>query len=126
VAGGRTTCSWRTSASPRRRARPSWRAPGEGPRLRFPAFWGPNYDWTPDQCHGGVLMKALQSMLLQAEGGRNLPSPAWPADWDADFRLHAPRRTVVEGSVRQGRLVHLDVAPESRRRDVVVATAPSR
>ncbi|MFH1942923.1 MAG: hypothetical protein ABIL68_12550 [bacterium] len=21
---------------------------------RFPAFWGPNYDWTPDQDHGGV------------------------------------------------------------------------
>ena len=26
--------------------------------------------------------------------------PAWPPDWDADFRLHAPYQTVVEG--RQG------------------------
>jgi len=34
---------------------------------RFPAFWGPNYDWTPDQDHGGVLMKAFQSILLQAD-----------------------------------------------------------
>ena len=24
---------------------------------RFPAFWGPNYNWTPDQDHGGVLMR---------------------------------------------------------------------
>ena len=23
---------------------------------RFPAFWGPNYDWIPDQDHGGVLI----------------------------------------------------------------------
>jgi hypothetical protein len=35
-------------------------------RHRFPAFWGPNYDWTPDQDHGGVLMKTLQLMLLQS------------------------------------------------------------
>ena len=35
---------------------------------RFPAFWGPNYDWTPDQDHGGVLMKAFQAMLLQTDG----------------------------------------------------------
>jgi hypothetical protein len=99
------------------------RARKKDPDSRFPAFWGPNYDWTPDQCHGGVLMKALQSMLLQAEGDRIFLLPAWPVDWDADFRLHAPRRTVVEGAVRSGRLVRLDVTPGSRRRDVVVAPA---
>jgi hypothetical protein len=27
--------------------------------FRFPAFWGPNYDWTPDQDHGTVAMNAL-------------------------------------------------------------------
>ncbi|MHC4253785.1 MAG: LamG-like jellyroll fold domain-containing protein, partial [Planctomycetota bacterium] len=26
---------------------------------RFPAFWGPNFDWIPDQDHGGVAMTAL-------------------------------------------------------------------
>jgi hypothetical protein len=25
---------------------------------RFPAFWGPNYDWIPDQDHGAILLVA--------------------------------------------------------------------
>ena len=88
-------------------------------RHRFPAFWGPNYDWTPDQDHGGVLMKTLQLMLLQAEGGGIRLLPAWPARWDADFRLRAPGRTVVEGRIRGGKLVKLKVAPRSRRSDLI-------
>ena len=42
---------------------------------RFPAFWGPNYDWTPDQDHGGVLMKTLQAMLLQTDGQKSSSCP---------------------------------------------------
>jgi hypothetical protein len=95
------------------------RARKKDPDSRFPAFWGPNYDWTPDQCHGGVLMKALQSMLLQHDGERIYLLPAWPRDWDVDFKLHAPRSTVVEASVRDGRVVRLHVTPASRRSDVV-------
>jgi alpha-L-fucosidase 2 len=34
---------------------------------RFPAFWGPNMDWIPDQDHGGNLMMALQTMLMQCK-----------------------------------------------------------
>jgi alpha-L-fucosidase 2 len=89
------------------------------PGHRFPAFWGPNYDWTPDQDHGGVLMKTLQVMLLQAEGRAIRLLPAWPADWDADFKLHAPENTIIEGRVRGGRLVELEVTPKSRRADIV-------
>ena len=88
-------------------------------RHRFPAFWGPNYDWTPDQDHGGVLMKALQVMLLQAEGREIRVLPAWPAGWDADFKLHAPANTVVDGRVRGGKLVKLAVTPRSRRAELV-------
>jgi len=79
---------------------------------RFPAFWGPNYDWTPDQDHGGVLMKTLQLMVLQTDGDEIRPLPAWPAGWDADFRLRAPGNMVVEGAVRGGKLVKF----RSRRR----------
>jgi hypothetical protein len=79
---------------------------------RFPAFWGPNYDWTPDQDHGGVLMKTLQLMLLQADGDEIRTLPAWPAGWDADFKLRAPGNTVVEGAVRGGKIVKF----RSRRR----------
>jgi alpha-L-fucosidase 2 len=97
------------------------RARKKDPACRFPAFWGPNYDWTPDQCHGGVLMKAVQAMILQSEGDKIFLLPAWPSDWDVEFKLHAPKRTVVEGTVRGGRLVDLSVTPETRRKDIVLA-----
>jgi hypothetical protein len=87
---------------------------------RFPAFWGPNYDWTPDQDHGGVLMKAFQSMLFQTDGRKIFLLPAWPKDWDVEFKLHAPHQTVVEGAYRDGKLNLVKVTPESRRGDVEV------
>jgi len=93
------------------------------PACRFPAFWGPNYDWTPDQCHGGVLMKAVQAMLLQSEGGKIFLLPAWPADWDVDFKLHAPQQTVVEGRLQGTAPTDLKGTPEARREDVVVNPA---
>jgi len=88
-------------------------------RHLFPAFWGPNYDWTPDQDHGGVLTKALQVMLLQGEGQEIRLLPAWPKDWDAAFKLHAPDKTTLEGQVRRGKIVNLNVAPRSRRNDII-------
>ena len=90
---------------------------------RFPAFWGPNYDWTPDQDHGGVLMKAAQAMLMQTEGRKIFLLPAWPKEWDADFKLHAPYRTALEGTVRDGKVATLKVTPEERRKDVTVLEA---
>jgi hypothetical protein len=87
---------------------------------RFPGFWGPNYDWTPDQDHGSVAMIALQRMLVQYEGEKILMFPAWPKGWDVEFLLHAPQRTLVRGSVRNGRLEGLKVTPESRKVDVHV------
>ncbi|MCR4410244.1 MAG: DUF5703 domain-containing protein [Candidatus Saccharicenans sp.] len=87
---------------------------------RFPAFWGPNYDWIPDQDHGGVLLKATQAMLMQVDGRKIYLLPAWPKDWDVNFKLHAPYKTVVEGQVRQGRVMKLKVTPASRRRDVEI------
>jgi hypothetical protein len=91
---------------------------------RFPAFWGPNYDWTPDQCHGGVLMKTLQAMLLQTDGRKILLLPAWPRSWDVAFKLHAPLQTTIEGQYRNGTLQSLSVSPESRRRDIVDLSRP--
>jgi len=87
---------------------------------RFPAFWGPNFDWIPDQDHGGVLMKAFQSMILQTEGRQIFLMPAWPKEWNAEFKLHAPYKTVLQGRVENGELVDLSVTPVARRKDVVV------
>jgi len=86
---------------------------------RFPAFWGPNYDWVPDQTHGAVAMIALQRMLCQAEGDRILLFPAWPRKWDVHFKLHVPRRTTVEGVYRAGRLEKLLVSPVHRAKDII-------
>ncbi|WP_126246173.1 DUF5703 domain-containing protein [Chitinophaga rhizosphaerae] len=72
--------------------------------MRFPAFWGPNYDWTPDQDHGNVAMIALQRMLFQYEGDSVRLLPAWPAEWDVVFRLAGPDRKVYEGTYRNGKL----------------------
>lgn len=87
---------------------------------RWPATWGPNFDWLPDQNHGGNLLETTQLMLLQAEGERLRVLPAWPKGWDVRFKLHAPGRTVVECVYRGGRIVKLEVSPEARRKDVVL------
>lgn len=89
---------------------------------RFPAFWGPNYDWVPDQDHGGVLMRALQAMLMQTDGRTIHLLPAWPKGWDARFRLHAPDRTTVEARVEGGRVAEMAVSPASRRADVAISS----
>jgi hypothetical protein len=93
------------------------------PDSRFPAFWGPNFDWIPDQCNGSVILATLQSMLMQTDGKAIHLLPAWPKDWSADFKLHAPYNTIVEGRVKNGELIDLKVTPESRRKDIIVMKA---
>jgi alpha-L-fucosidase 2 len=88
------------------------------PEMRFPAFWGPKPGWTPDQDHGSVAMMALQAMLLQADGEKLYVAPAWPGDWDVDFKLNAPGGTVVEGSIKDGKIKALKTTPEKRLADI--------
>ncbi len=104
---------------------------------RFPAFWGPNFDWIPDQDHGSVACIALQRMLMQYSTVDATPSsrgegsgdgaastgsirllPAWPKEWNVDFRLHAPGQTVVEGCVVNGEIENLRVTPGHRQGSV--------
>ncbi len=87
---------------------------------RFPAFWGPNYDYVPDQDHGGVAMKALQTMLVQAEDNKIYLLPAWPSNWNVEFKLHAAQNTTVACVYADGKVQSLIVAPKSREKDVVL------
>jgi hypothetical protein len=87
---------------------------------RFPAFWGPGFDWVPDHNWGGSGMIGLQEMLLQTHERKIYLFPAWPKEWDAHFKLHAPYQTTVEVVLKKGRIEMLKVTPESRRKDVVV------
>lgn len=91
------------------------------PAFRFPAMWGPNFDWVPDQDHGSVASIALQTMLLQTDGDKIRLLPAWPQSWNVSFKLHTLGQTTVEGKVVAGKVTELKVTPESRRKDVVIA-----
>jgi hypothetical protein len=87
---------------------------------RFPTFWGPGFDWTPDHNWGGSGMIGLQEMLMQADGKKIWLLPAWPRDHDVHFKLHAPYQTTVECRYEGGRITSLVVIPESRRADVEI------
>lgn len=87
---------------------------------RFSWFWYKDHDWTPDMDNGGDGMMTLQMMLMQTDGQRIQLLPAWPADWTADFKLHAPMNTTVTGHVEGGKMTNLVVSPPSRAKDVVV------
>ncbi|MEJ5994997.1 DUF5703 domain-containing protein [Pedobacter sp. Du54] len=87
---------------------------------RFPAFWGPGYDWTPDHNWGGSGMIGLQDMLVQYDGDKIFLLPAWPKEWDVHFKLHAPYQTTIEGVVKNGKLELVKILPEERAKDVVM------
>jgi hypothetical protein len=89
------------------------------PQLKFPAFWAKANDYAPDEDNGGNGENGLQQMLMQADGKKILLLPAWPRKWDVDFKLNAPYRTTVQGTYRNGKLVHLIVDPPQRKSDVV-------
>lgn len=88
--------------------------------FRWPASWGPNYDWLPDQCHGANIMITLQTMCLQEVGDKLYVLPAFPKDWNVRFKLHASRGTVVTAEYRGGRLINASVTPASRTKDLVI------
>ncbi len=87
---------------------------------RWPATWGPNFDWLPDHCHGGNLMASTNYMLLQHSGDKILLLPAWPKDWDVSFKLHAPHQTTVECVYRNGKIEKFEVLPKERRKDITL------
>ncbi len=89
------------------------------PRLKFLAFWAHGNDYQPDEDNGGNGENGLQQMLLQAVGKKLLLFPAWPRDWDVDFKLCAPFKTTVQGKFEHGKLVNLVVTPSARAADVI-------
>ncbi len=89
---------------------------------RFPWFWSQNNDWIPDMDNGGGGMTTLQLMLMQCDGQRIQLLPAWPKDWIADFKLHAPFQTTVEGHVEAGKVTGLKVTPKTRVKDVLIVS----
>ena len=89
-------------------------------QCRFPVYGSQSPDSCPDFDHFGAGSTALQRMLMQVDGDRILLCPAWPKDWDVDFKLHAPMNTSIEASIKDGKVTKLKVFPESRKKDVTV------
>lgn len=93
---------------------------------KYPTFWGPGHDWVPDHNWGGSGMIGLQEMLLQEKNGKIHLFPAWPQDWDVDFKLYASHNTIIEVSWRNGKLAELKVTPKERKKDIVIDTKKNK
>ena len=100
---------------------PEWEVP------RYPTFYDTmDFNQRPDMDHGSSGMIQLQEMLLQTVGEKIMLFPAWPQDWDVDFKLHAPKNTIIECSFKNGEIQNLKVTPESRSKDVVLLNNKSK
>ncbi len=95
------------------------------PALKFPAFWARGHDYMPDEDNGGNGENGLQEMLMQIDGRKILLLPAWPSNWEAHFKLHAPFETTLQGEVAGGKLVSLLVSPPQRKQDIVLPNGGS-
>jgi hypothetical protein len=90
------------------------------PMCRFPLYGREGPDSCPDFDHFGAGSVALQQMLVQQAGDRILLLPAWPANWDVDFKLHLAGGAVLRGIVKDGELSQWKIEPAGRQADVVV------
>lgn len=86
---------------------------------RFPAFWGPGFDWVPDHNWGGSGMIGMQEMLLQETDGKIYLFPAWPKDWNVHFKLHAKNNTIIEAELQNGITKIIKVIPQEREKDII-------
>jgi alpha-L-fucosidase 2 len=96
------------------------------PMCRFPMYGREGPDSCPDFDHFGAGSVALQRMIVQEAGGRIFLLPAWPADWDLDFKLHVSGSAVLAGSVKDGKLRRWDITPARRKQDVIVGQPQPR
>ena len=109
------TAAWASDLADEEQARRLHTA--QDPDIRFPGFFGPNFDWVPDQDHACVNAIALQKMLLQTQHGERRLLPAWPERWDVHFRLHAPAAgptqppATIEATARNGEVVEHTESP---------------
>ncbi len=74
--------------------------------FKYPVMFGPNYDWLPDQCHGGNYMITMQKMLTQTYRGVTYLLPSWPKDWNVKFKVVLPDNNFVEGDYNNGELTY--------------------
>ena len=69
------------------------------------------FDYEPSSDHMANMVNALDYMLMQTNpvDGKVSMFPAWPCDWDVEFKLHAAGGGVVEGKLEGGELAEWKV-----------------
>jgi len=89
-------------------------------KCRFPLYGREGPDSCPDFDHFGAGSIALQRMLVLENDNKIFLLPAWPAEWDVDFKQHLSGGAVISGKVQDGELISWDIEPASRENDVIV------
>ena len=64
-------------------------------------------------------MSGVQEMLVQETDYKIYLFPAWPSEWDVQFKLHLSENTTVEAKLVKGRLENLTVSPSHREKDII-------
>ncbi|GGH10117.1 hypothetical protein FAZ19_01450 [Sphingobacterium alkalisoli] len=82
---------------------------------RFPAFWGPGFDWVPDHNWGGSGMIGLQEMLMQEVGDEIYVLPTWPKEWNVDFKLHGMDDNILEGAWKENEFIRLEMKNRTKK-----------
>ena len=87
---------------------------------RSNAFYPGDPDGNPGVEPPAIGKIAFQAMLMHPGAGDNINLlNAWPTNWDVQFKLRAPKGTVVKGS-RAGNRIAYTATPASRASDVSV------
>ena len=87
---------------------------------RSNAFYPGDPDGNPGVEPPAIGKIAFQAMLMHPGAGDNINLlNAWPTNWDVQFKLRAPKGTVVKGS-RAGNHIAYTATPASRASDVSV------
>lgn len=71
---------------------------------KFPDFWAKGNDEVPDFDNGGRAALTLQNMLMQCSNGKIYILPAWPEEWNVDFKLNGYNNTSVHVIYENGEI----------------------
>lgn len=89
------------------------------PEIRFPAFWKPGSDYTPDLDNGGVIATALQYMLVNNVDQDIYILPALPETWKVDCKLNVYGNSTVRIKGQGRKVNECLVQPESVQKKIV-------